>query len=164
MLILFSFKRGTERNKSILDTLTESRGKKVEENKELQKKTVTKVLLLTATLNIVQRGHGECDYSIKKGNFLSILDEIAKHDPFIVRRLDACGSAKYTRHQIKNEILQELVEMVLQKLAKLKSRCSDKIKCVRSESYQLKSCNLCLFHCSQRSQNVTIDTPKGGRG
>uniref|UniRef100_A0A3B5PPY9 DUF4371 domain-containing protein n=1 Tax=Xiphophorus maculatus TaxID=8083 RepID=A0A3B5PPY9_XIPMA len=52
------------------------------------------------------------DDSDNKGNFLAILNEIAKHDPFVQRRLDAHGNAKYTSHQIQNEILQGLAEMV----------------------------------------------------
>uniref|UniRef100_A0A3B5QKP1 DUF4371 domain-containing protein n=1 Tax=Xiphophorus maculatus TaxID=8083 RepID=A0A3B5QKP1_XIPMA len=87
------------------------RKQKVEENKKYIK-TVAEVLLLTATQNIAQRGHSESDDSDNKGNFLAVLNEIAKHDPFVQRRLDAHGNAKYTSHQIQNEILQGLAEMV----------------------------------------------------
>lgn len=75
-------------------------------------KTIANVLLLTATQNIAQRGHRESSDSQNKGNFLAILEEIAKHDQFIEQRLDACENATYTSHQIQNEILQGLVEMV----------------------------------------------------
>lgn len=43
---------------------------------------------------------------------MAILDEIAKHDQFIGKRMDAYGNAKYTSHQIQNEVLQGLAEMV----------------------------------------------------
>lgn len=60
--------------------------------------------MLTATQHIAQWGHRESDDSDNKGNFWRILDEISKHDPFIERRLNACANAKYTSHQIQNEI------------------------------------------------------------
>lgn len=47
-----------------------------------------------------------------KGNFLTILDEIAKHDPLIKKRLNASGNAKYTSPQIQNEVLEGLAGMV----------------------------------------------------
>ena len=75
-------------------------------------KTIADVLLLTATQNIAQRGHRESDDSHNRGTFLTILEEIAKHDPVIEKRMKACGNAKYTSHQIQNEILEGLAEMV----------------------------------------------------
>lgn len=47
-----------------------------------------------------------------KGNFLTILDEIAKHDHLIKKRLNASGNAKYTSPQIQNEVLEGLAGMV----------------------------------------------------
>lgn len=105
------YKRGIDSNRSILDALSEGRKQKVDENKKYIK-TIAEVLLLTATQNIAQRGHRESNDSDNKGNFLAILNQIAKHDPFVQRRLDAHGNAKYTSHQIQNEILQGLAEMV----------------------------------------------------
>lgn len=75
-------------------------------------KTIADVLLLTATQNIAQRGHCESHDSDNKGNFLTILEEIAKHDPLIKKRLNAFGNVKYTSHQIQNEVLEGLAEMV----------------------------------------------------
>uniref|UniRef100_A0A3B5RDB6 DUF4371 domain-containing protein n=1 Tax=Xiphophorus maculatus TaxID=8083 RepID=A0A3B5RDB6_XIPMA len=100
------YKRVNECNRSILDALNEGRKQKVEENKKYIK-TVAEVLHCYPLL-----GHRESDDSDNKGNFLAILNEIAKHDPFVQRRLDAHGNAKYTSHQIQNEILQGLAEMV----------------------------------------------------
>lgn len=75
------YKRGVQRNKTMLDSLNERRKQQVEENKNYIK-TIAEVLLLTATQNIAQRGHREDDNSDNRGNFLAILDQIANHDPF----------------------------------------------------------------------------------
>ena len=73
-------KRAIDSNSSMLDVINEDRKKKVEENCTYIK-TIAGVLLLTATQNIAQRGHRESDDSHNKGHFLTILEEIAKHDP-----------------------------------------------------------------------------------
>ena len=44
--------------------------------------------------------------------FLTNLEEIAKHDPLIEKRMNACGNAKYTSHQIQNKVIEGLTEMV----------------------------------------------------
>lgn len=106
-----TYKKGAEMNMSLLNTVNKHRQKKVEENRTYIK-TIASVLRLTATQNIAQRGHRESEDSTNKGNFLAILHEIAKHDKFIQKRLETCRNAKYTSHQIQNEILQGLAEMV----------------------------------------------------
>ncbi len=67
---------------------------------------------MTATQTIAQRGHRESNDSNNKGNFLAILEQIAKHDPLIEKRMNAYGNAKYTSKGIQNEILECLAEMV----------------------------------------------------
>lgn len=111
------YKRAKETNQTPLNLLNENRQKKVEENRHYIK-TIANVLLLTTTQNIPQRGHRESQESNNKGNFLAIMDKIAKHDKFIQQRLEACGNAKYTSHQIQNEILQGLAEMVQKEIIK----------------------------------------------
>jgi hypothetical protein len=98
-------------HKKAIDVINEVRKKKVDENCTYIK-TIADVLLLTATQNIAQRGHLESDDSHNRGNFLTILEEIAKHDPVIEKRMNAFGNAKYTSHQIQNEVLEGLAEMV----------------------------------------------------
>ena len=34
------------------------------------------------------------------------------HDPLIEKRMNACGNAKYTSHQIQNKVLEGFAEMV----------------------------------------------------
>ncbi|XP_056613347.1 uncharacterized protein LOC130429020 [Triplophysa dalaica] len=86
------YQRSVDGNSSMLDVTDEERKKKVEENCAYIK-TIADVLLLTATQNIAQRGHRESDESQNKGHFLVILDEIAKHDPLIEKRMTACSNA-----------------------------------------------------------------------
>ena len=65
----------------------------------------------------MRRGHRESDDS-HKGNILTILEEIAKHDPLIEKRMNACGNGKCTSHQIQNEVLEGLAEMVQSEIAR----------------------------------------------
>ena len=43
---------------------------------------------------------------------MAILDVIAKHDPVVKKKMTGPRNAKYTSHQIQNEILDTLAEMV----------------------------------------------------
>jgi hypothetical protein len=98
-------KRDIDSNSSMLDVINEDWKKKVEENCTYIK-TIADVLLVTITQNIAQRGYRESDDSHNKGNVLTILEEIATHDPVIEKMMNACGNAKYTRHQIQNKLLE----------------------------------------------------------
>lgn len=68
--------------------------------------------------NISQRSHRESEDSNNKGNFLAILDEVVKHNPFIDKRMKAHGNAKYTSKTIPNEMLKCLAEMVQEEIVK----------------------------------------------
>ncbi|XP_032411152.1 zinc finger MYM-type protein 1-like isoform X1 [Xiphophorus hellerii] len=116
------YKRANEGNTTMLNSINTNRKKVVEENRYYIK-TIADVLLLTATQNIAQRGHRESGDSRNKGNFLAILDEIAKHDQLIEKKLRGCANAKYTSHQIQNEILQGLAEMVQTEIIKEVKEC-----------------------------------------
>jgi hypothetical protein len=61
----------------------------VEENRT-SIKTIVDVLLLTATQNIAQGSHRESDDSHNKVHFLTIWEEISKHDPLIEKMMNAC--------------------------------------------------------------------------
>lgn len=102
---------------SILDMLNKEYMKKVEENRGYIK-TVADVLLLTATQNIAQRAHYESEESDNRGNFLQILEMIAKHNPVVAKKMKAQGNAKYTSNAIQNEILQCLASMVRDSIVK----------------------------------------------
>lgn len=78
---------------SILDMINKEDKKNVEEN-HCYVKTVADVLLLTATQNIAQRGHCESEDSDNKGNFLEILEMIAKHNPMVAKKNEGTWQCK----------------------------------------------------------------------
>uniref|UniRef100_A0A3B4VHH5 DUF4371 domain-containing protein n=1 Tax=Seriola dumerili TaxID=41447 RepID=A0A3B4VHH5_SERDU len=110
MVAWTEYKRGVENNASLLQAMDKEYQKKVEENRQYIK-TIADVLLCTATQNIAQRGHRESEYSGNRGNFLAIMELIAKHDPLVKWKMEH-SNAKYTSHSIQNEILEVLTEMV----------------------------------------------------
>ena len=103
-------KAGQE-NSSLLNILSQDHSKLVQENRHYIK-SVAKVLLFTATKNIAQRGHRESEEVDNRGNFLAILELLANHDPVVEKKMNAVRNAKYTSHQIQNEVLDKLAEMV----------------------------------------------------
>lgn len=105
------YERGDKVSASLMSTLTKEHSKQIQENRTYIK-SVAEVLLLTATQNISQRGHRETRDADNRGNFLAILDVIANHDTVIKNKLTGPRNAKYTSHQIQNEILDTLAEMV----------------------------------------------------
>lgn len=69
------------------------------------------LLLLTATQNIAQRVHKESEGE-NKGNFLSIMELLAKHNPMVKRKMTSQRNATYFGHNTQNEIIDCLAEMV----------------------------------------------------
>uniref|UniRef100_A0A8D3E2D0 HAT C-terminal dimerisation domain-containing protein n=1 Tax=Scophthalmus maximus TaxID=52904 RepID=A0A8D3E2D0_SCOMX len=80
----------------LISTLTKEHHKQIEENRAYIK-SLAEVLLLTATQNISQRGHREKADADNRENFLKITRP---------------RNAKYTSHQIPNEICDTLAEIV----------------------------------------------------
>lgn len=112
MLAWSEQKRSALTDASVLDMINKEYKKKVEENRSYIK-TLADVLLLTATQNIEQRAHCESEQSGNKGNFLEILEMIAKHNPVVGKR-----QFKFTSNTIQNEILQCLASMVQDSIVK----------------------------------------------
>lgn len=56
---------------------------------------------------------------------MTILEEIAKYDPLIKKRINACGNAKYTSHQTQNKVLEGLAEMVQSEIISEVKECED---------------------------------------
>ena len=129
-------KKAIDSNSSMLDVINEDRKKKVEENCTYIK-TIADVFLLTATQNIAQRGHRESDDSHNRGHFLAWPEEIAKHDPLIEKRMNACCNAKHTSHQIQNEVLEGLAEMVWSEIREVKE--SEVFSVIADETKDLKN-------------------------
>ena len=117
MLAWSEHKRAALTDASVLNMINKEYKKKVEENRSYIK-TVAEVLLLTATQNMAQRGHCESEQSDNKGNFLEVLEMIAKHNPIVDQKMKAKGNAKYTSNTIQNEILQCLASMVQDSIVK----------------------------------------------
>uniref|UniRef100_A0A1X7VAA5 DUF4371 domain-containing protein n=1 Tax=Amphimedon queenslandica TaxID=400682 RepID=A0A1X7VAA5_AMPQE len=68
--------------------------------------------MLCATQEIALRGHREVA-SKNKGNFLTILGLVGKHDSIVASRLsDGPRNASYTSHSIQNELLHLLAKNV----------------------------------------------------
>ena len=66
----------------------------------------------SATQEIALRGHTEVT-STNKGNFLTILRLVGKHDFIVASCLsDGPRNASYTSHSIQNELLHTLVKNV----------------------------------------------------
>lgn len=90
--------------------LSQEHTKPIQENRDYIK-SVAEVLLLTATQNIALKGHRETVDSGNKGDFLAILEVLGNHNTVVKKKLKT-SNAKYTSHQIQNEMLDTLAEMV----------------------------------------------------
>ena len=82
---------------SVEQVLNDSYRKKVNENRHYVK-TVGKIILLTATQTIAQRGHREGDDVSNPGNVKKIVQFAAKHDPVIANRIKMDQIMKRTLH------------------------------------------------------------------
>ena len=98
------YNRNKASKTSVEQVLNYSYRKKVNENRHYVK-TVGKIILLTATQNIAQRGHREGDDVSNPGNVKKILQFAAKHDPVIANRIqNGPKNEKYTSSSIQNEM------------------------------------------------------------
>lgn len=95
---------------SLSASLNAEYNKLVKENREYIK-IVGESLLLTAMQNIAQRVHAESEGE-DKGNFLSIMKLLAKHNPTVKRKITSQRNATYLGHGTQNEIIDCLLEMV----------------------------------------------------
>lgn len=101
MLAWTEYKRSATTSSSLLNSLSNEYDKLVKANREYIK-TVADILLLTATQNIAQRGHRDMDDDGNKGNFLDIMELIAKHDGTVKRKMSKQHNATYTGHGTQN--------------------------------------------------------------
>lgn len=81
-------------------------------------KSVTDVLLLTATQNIPQRGHCESVESDKRGNFLVTLEQIAKHDPIEKKEMEGMLHAQVIPQQKEILVWQRWFSIISSKRSK----------------------------------------------
>ena len=85
--------------KSIDIALVSAHEKQIKENRHYVKQ-VGKVLCLTARQKIAQRGHRENCGSIKRGNFLEILELVSEYESIVKQRLTGIHCVKYTSPHI----------------------------------------------------------------
>lgn len=110
MLAWAEYEKSTASTCSLSASLNTEYNKLVKENRE-HIKIVGETLLLTATQNIAQRAHKESEGE-NKGNFLSIMELLAKHNPTVKRKMTSQRNATYLGHDTQNEIIDCLAEMV----------------------------------------------------
>ncbi|XP_019905690.2 zinc finger MYM-type protein 1 isoform X1 [Esox lucius] len=117
MIAWKEFEKEEQSKAPLISTLPIDHSMWTQENKHYIK-TIADVLLLTATQNISLRTHRETMESDNRGNFLAILDLIGKHDPIVQKKLTGDHNSKYTSHEIQNEVLDTLAEMVRSSIIK----------------------------------------------
>ena len=82
---------------------------------------VVDVVSLCCRQAIALRGHRESDEEpshVNKGNFLAILDLVARHDPIVARRLqEGPQNAKYTHHSIQDNVIHAAAELIREQIA-----------------------------------------------
>lgn len=104
------YKRNLVSTTSIASTLDSTRRQLVLQNRCM--KSIIEVLLFCASQDVDVRGHREGS-SDNRGNFLELLDLVAKYNPVIKARLcDGPKNAVYTSSGIQNELLHILAERV----------------------------------------------------
>ena len=80
-------------------------------------KTIAEVVLLCAKQDLALRGHREGQTSNNKGNFLGILNVVAKHDPVVQKKLtQGPRNSTYTSADIQNDMLHVMAEAVRNKI------------------------------------------------
>ncbi|XP_076308518.1 zinc finger MYM-type protein 1-like [Tachypleus tridentatus] len=94
-----------------------SHAKTVEENRRYIR-AVIDALLYTACQNEAQRGHRKGSQSGNRGNFLEFLDMIYRYDEIVKKKLSGPGNAKYTHHDIQNELLDIIAGMIRKDISK----------------------------------------------
>uniref|UniRef100_A0A673HRZ6 TTF-type domain-containing protein n=1 Tax=Sinocyclocheilus rhinocerous TaxID=307959 RepID=A0A673HRZ6_9TELE len=126
------YETAVKNNRTLLNVLNKEHDKQIKDNREYMK-TIAEVLLLTATQNIAQRGHDESAESDNRGNFIAILETIAKHDKTLKKRLHSIHNAKYTSKAIQNEVLSCLADMVRTKIIEVFSIMADETQDIKKK-------------------------------
>uniref|UniRef100_A0A667WAX6 TTF-type domain-containing protein n=1 Tax=Myripristis murdjan TaxID=586833 RepID=A0A667WAX6_9TELE len=97
--------------------LDKGHSKIVQENHEYMR-AVVETLRYTACQGIAQRAHREDDGSGNRGNFVELLSVIGQFDKTVAKKLEENpGNAKYTHHDIQNEILGVMADMVRRQIS-----------------------------------------------
>ena len=98
------FQDNQRKQKSVASSLNTQRKQQISNNRHYLK-TIVELLLFCASQEIGLRGHREQE-SVNKGNFLELLQVVARHDPVVKARLtEGPKNAVYASHNIQNELL-----------------------------------------------------------
>ena len=86
-------------------------------------KTLAEIILFCGRQEIALRGDDETEHSLNRGNFLELVDVIAKHDSQFAEKLaQVGGNATYLSPQIQNEIVVAIGDVILDKICSLVSK------------------------------------------
>ncbi|CAI6375223.1 unnamed protein product [Macrosiphum euphorbiae] len=96
--------------------IVHSANQKIADNREILK-VVIDVLVYIARQNISLRGNNESCSSMNKGNFLELLQLLAKYHPILQNQLNKIGNKKKNRltllsHDSQNKLLKILADIV----------------------------------------------------
>ena len=81
-------------------------------------KTISEILLFCSWQEIGIRGHREDKSSRNRGNFLELLDLVAKHDTVIQQKItNTPQNAKYISPQIQNDLLHIMAGIVQSRIS-----------------------------------------------
>lgn len=96
---------------TICNALSDGHEKIVQENREYMK-AVVESLSYTAYQGLSQRGDTENKMAVNQGHFLELLQVVAKFNKTVAQKIsDNPRNAKYTHHDIQNEILAIMANM-----------------------------------------------------
>lgn len=116
MLAWEQSKLNASRGTSIAHLLDSSRQQLIQKNRHYLA-AVSQVLLFCAHQEIALRGHNESENSANRGNFLELLQLLAKHDTVVMERLkDGPKNATYTSPEVQNTLLKIMATMVRKKI------------------------------------------------
>ena len=107
----------SERGTSILNRINSSWETTIANNQHYIK-TISEILLFCSRQEIGIRGHREDKSSRNRGNFLELLDLVAKHDTVIQQKItNTPQNAKYISPQIQNDLLHIMAGIVQSRIS-----------------------------------------------
>ena len=107
----------SEQGTSILNRINSSWETTIANNRHYVK-TISEILLFCSRQEIAIRGHREDKSSMNRGNFLELLDLVAKHDTVIQHKItNIPHNATYTSPQIQNDLLHIMASIVQSRIS-----------------------------------------------
>ena len=108
----------TKKQGSVASQLNDAHVTFVAENRQYLK-SIVDVVMVCARQGIALRGHRESEDKLNRGNFLALLDLVAKYDPTVASRLTfGQKNAKYTHWSIQNDLIPAIACLVRHDMTK----------------------------------------------